>query len=890
MTIQKLGAYDVIEKIGAGGMGEVFRARDTRLGRDVALKLLPDAFAHDADRLARFEREARLLAALNHPNIAAIYGLEEADGKRFLVLELVAGEDLSARIARGPIPIEEALPLARDIAEALEYAHEQGIVHRDLKPANVKITPEGRVKVLDFGLAKAFDSEDVRDPRLSQSPTVLASSPTVAGVILGTAAYMSPEQARGKNVDKRADVFAFGSVLFEMLTGKQAFFGETVSDTLASVLKTQPDGGELPENTPRAIRELLKRCMEKDPKLRLRDIGEARIAIDHVRHAGPDVEPVPGPEAAVSSGAARFRANVVWGVATLAIATAAFFASRAIRPRAPDEPVLRYAIDANSHQPASALNSWNVAFSPDGTKIAYMDQGKLWVRELSRLDPVELPGTENASLPFWSPDGTQVGFLDRNTLRKIGLDGSRPTAISTIHGSFTGGSGACWTHDNRVVFSRGDGGLSAVSAMGGEATEIVPLRKGIDQDFHEPSELPDGRGFLYVAHAAGSIPATLMLYANGKYTELVKYNDGRVWMPRYSPTGHIIFGRTGGNSGVWALPFSLSELKVTGEPFLVAADAAEAWPSSNGTLVYRQGIATGKEQLVWVARDGTVGAAIGDPVNAIGHAKLSPDGRRMAVTISDADNVDVWIFDPSRGTRTRLTFDPTTEIFPAWSPDGATIYYNSTAEGGRIMAKAADGSGEARLITHGFAPSISADGKWIAYDYSPQGGKGNIYVASLPFDTTAAHDPLVGTAADENTARISPRSDYLAYVSDESGRDEVYLTRFPSGGGKWQVSVDGGSIPEWSKSGRKLFFWAAPNLMEVDVSDAGDRLELGKPRVVFSPEASGLVLNTLLIYGVDGEGERFIMTRPVGENVKQNEMRLVVVQNWFDDFKKIAKK
>ncbi len=890
MEHQKLGSYEMIEKIGAGGMGEVYRARDTRLDRDVAIKLLPPAFADDPERLNRFEREARVLASLNHPGIAAIYGLERAQGKTFLVLELVPGDDLSVRLAQGPLPVDEALPIARDIAEALEYAHEQGIVHRDLKPANVKITPEGRVKVLDFGLAKALESEDGTDPRLSQSPTVLASSPTVAGVILGTAAYMSPEQARGKSVDKRADVFAFGCVLYEMLTGVQAFTGDTVSDTLASVLKTQPDAAVLPENTPRAIRDLLKRCLEKDAKLRLRDIGEARIAIDHARHAGPESDAPEGAETVVRTGAARFRANLVWGVATLAIVVATVFLSRMTVSHTAPEPMLRYTIDAADHQPGSTLNSWNIALSPDGSRIAYVDQGKLWVRELSRLDAVELPGTEGAAIPFWSPDGTQIGFLDGTTFRKVGLDGARPATISRVGGSFTGGAGACWTGDNRIVFSRGGGGINAVSALGGEPKEILPVRPDVEQDIHEPSVLPDGRGILFVGHSPGGGAVTIWLYADGTYTNLAHYGEGRAWMPRYSPTGHIVYGRTGANSGIWAVPFSLSELKTTGEPFLIAAEGAEAWPASNGTLLYRLGAALGQSELVWVSRRGEVGTAIGDAVSGIGQPRLSPDGQRLAVTVSESDNVDIWIFDVHRGTRTRLTFDPVTEIFPEWSSDGAFIYYNTTADRGQIMRKASDGTGEAQFITHGFGPSVSRDGKWMAWDYSARAGNTDVYAAPLPFDSAATLKPLIGTSAAEERVRISPRGDYLTYVSDESGRDEVYLTRFPSGGGKWQVSVDGGTTPRWSKSGGRLFYWASPDLMEVEVGMESGRLALGNPHRVFNPDSSGLAVNTLSAFGVEGEGDRFLMTRAVGDASQHRSMRMVVVRNWLADFRAVAAK
>ncbi len=572
--MDKLGNYEIIGKIGAGGMGEVYRARDTRLGRDVAIKLLPPAFAEDAERLGRFEREARLLASLNHPGIAAIYGLEQAEGKRFLVLELVPGSDLSVRIAQGPLPLDEALPIARDIADALEYAHEQGIVHRDLKPANIMLTPEGRVKVLDFGLAKAFESEDGTDPRLSQSPTVLASSPTVAGVILGTAAYMSPEQARGKSVDKRSDVFAFGSVLYEMLTGRQAFLGDTVSDTLASVLKTHPDAGVLPENTPRAIRDLLKRCLEKDARLRLRDIGEARIIIDQARHAGPESEPAAA-VAVPAGGAARFRANLVWGVATLVIATAAFFASRAVTPVRRDAPLRKIAIELDEKE--HSQSPFRVALSPDGKRIAYILNDRLWVRDLSKLEGVEIPGTEKAEIPFWSPDGEQIGYRVGSTFRRVSASGGNSTVVSNTNESFTGGSGAVWTEDDRILFTTGARGIMEVPALGGDPVEVVP-HEDRETDLHEPDALPGGRGYLFVPHKEEGGPNSIVVFADGKRKTLLTLPEHRIWTPRYSDTGHVLFRRTPSNVGIWALPFSLSSLEATGEPFLVALDGSEPCP------------------------------------------------------------------------------------------------------------------------------------------------------------------------------------------------------------------------------------------------------------------------------------------------------------------------
>ncbi|HEX6791280.1 MAG TPA: protein kinase [Candidatus Krumholzibacteria bacterium] len=777
MSSKQLGNYEVIEKIGAGGMGEVYRARDTRLGRDVALKILPEIFAQDPDRLGRFEREARLLAALNHPGIGSIYGLEQAGEQRFLVLELVSGEDLSQRIARGPVALDEALPIARDIAEAVEFAHEQGIVHRDLKPANVKITPDGRVKVLDFGLAKAFDSDDPRDPRLSQSPTILTSSPSIAGVILGTAAYMSPEQARGKTVDKRSDVFAFGCVLYEMLTGRQAFEGDTISDTLASVLKTQPDLAMLPTETPRAIRDLLKRCLEKDPKLRLRDIGEARIAIDHARHAGADEASKPAGTAAAAP--SRKGRDLAWGAALLVVASVAFFGAKKMTPAAPEAPLRKFVItlDEESNTP----HDQRLTLSPDGKRIAFVHNDQLWVRDLDKTQAQVLPGTEGADVPAFSPDGTQIAYRVGATYHRIGADGKNGTVISATSLAFSGGSSSWWTEDGRIIFGTGGNTVMQVSAMGGDPTEVMPIADD-ESDVHEPSELPGGRGVLYVAHLKTGGPCEIRLWADGKRTAIINIADQRLWSPRYA-NGHILYRRTPNNSGIWALPFSLESLKVTGEPFLVVADGAEPCVGPDGMLVHLVGGNEGAVDLAILKRDGSLDTKLEGTFQIVGQPAVSPDGKRVAAVISESNNGDVWVFDLVRGTRTRLTFEPGWDINPQWTPDGKDIYYTSPASA-LIYRVPADGSGQPSLVNRGFVGSISSDGKWLAFDRDVAGKRGDLLAVPLPADTTTKAVVLVSTNANEAGPRISPDGRYVAYMSNESGQNEIYLTRFPEPGGK----------------------------------------------------------------------------------------------------------
>ncbi len=877
MVPKQLGNYETLEKIGAGGMGEVYRARDSRLGRDVALKILPEVFAHDADRLARFEREARLLAALNHPGIGAIYGLEQAEGLRFLVLELVPGEDLAARIARGAIPLDEALPIARDVAEAVEFAHEQGVVHRDLKPANVKLTPEGRVKVLDFGLAKALDSDDPRDPRLSQSPTLLHSSPTIAGVILGTAAYMSPEQARGKSVDKRSDVFAFGCLLYEMLTGHQAFEGETVSDTLASVLKTQPDLTQLPSETPRAVRDLLKRCLEKDPKLRLRDIGEARIMLDQARHGGTEETPAAAVMAAAP--ARRGRRDLVWGAALVTVAAVAFFGARQMTPAPPEAPLRKFLIDLEEE--GTIPRDVRLALSPDGSRIAMVHNEKLWVRELAKTEAFELPGTDGADTPCWSPDGTQIAYRAGATIHRINAEGGTPSVVSATSLTFTGGSALCWTEDGRILLTTGSTSVMQVPALGGDPVETFPLPENAS-DMHDPSELPGGKGLLLVPHLKKGGPCEIALWANGKFTTLLRLEDQRLWCPRYSSSGYITYRRTPNNSGVWALPFSLAKLKVTGEPFLVVPDGGEPCPGPNGLLVHRTGAERGAVNLAILSRDGKLEAKISDTYELIGSAALSHDGKRVAAVISEKNNGDVWVFDLARGTRTRITFAPGWDIAPTWSPDGKALYY-TVASSSEIMEVASDGSGTPRRVRDGFVGSVSSDGKWLLYDEDGRDTHSDIFAVPLPADTSTMAVTLVATKASEGVPRVSPDGKYVAYVSNESGQNEVYLTRFPEPGGKWQVSTDGGSRPQWDRGRGVLYYTSPTSIMEVDVTTAPS-LELGTPRLVLDIASSHIVMGRLQSYAFFPGGKRVIASYS-GELAVKPRLQIGIVENWPSEFK-----
>jgi serine/threonine protein kinase len=865
-----LSNYEVREQIGAGGMGEVYLARDTRLGRDVALKLLPPVFSGDPERVGRFEREAKLLASLNHPHIGAIHGLERAGSNHFLVLELVDGEDLSQRLGRGPFEIEEALALALQITQALEAAHEQGVVHRDLKPANVKVTPEGRVKVLDFGLAKALETDGAPDD-ISHSPTVLHTGGTVQGVILGTAAYMSPEQARGKAVDRRADIWAFGCVLYEMLTGRQTFEGETVSDTLASVLKSEPDWSALPDGIPAAVRRLLRRCLEKDPRRRLRDIGEARIVLENVIEGRADEE-VPLAAAATPPGKPTTWRLALAGLAILVPLAA--LASWMLKPSGPEPPLRKFDVtseDASDDPPHDAR------ISPDGRSVAFVRGDRLWVRDLDQLESREMDGTDGALAPFWSPDGTHLGYLASSRIWKIPVGGGRPVSVCDAQGDFVGGRGGTWAADDRIVFSRGNTGLLEVPAVGGDATVLLELDASKESDLHQPCFLPDGKSVLFVVHRLEGGPDTIDLLTENGRKRLLQLPGQIVWDPVYSGTGHILFHRSPTNAGIWALPFSHSKLEVTGEAFLVTPDGDEPSVSQDGTLAMRRGGGALRRQLVWVNREGQVEEVLSEPLQGVITPVLSPDGRRAAYSASEGENRDIWINDLARGTRTRFTFEASIEWSPAWSADGGRVAWSGI--GGSIMWKAADGTGAIDTLARGMGPSFTKDGTRMVYSLQGENTRTDLWYVELD----AKEEPVVflQTPARERNPDVSPDGEYVAFESNETGRNEIYIKRFPSGEGKWQVSVNGGFWPRWSGSGDRLFFREGESIMEVDVTFEPS-LTLGTPREVFSGGESDLVMAGWLAYDVTADGNRFLMLQDV--TPEDTHATVTVVQNWFSEF------
>ena len=881
-------------------MGQVYQATDTKLNRQVALKILPEAFATDPDRLARFQREAQVLASLNHPGIAAIYGIEEQDDTRALVLELVEGPTLADLISKGPIPIDEALPIAKQIAEALEAAHEAGVIHRDLKPANIKVREDGTVKVLDFGLAKALDPNPTGDP--SQSPTLTAAA-TQMGVIMGTAAYMSPEQARGKPVDKRADIWSFGVVLYEMLTGQRAFQGEDVSLTLAAVMTFEPDLDRLPDAVAPTLKTYLARCLAKEPKERVRDIGDVRLAL-----AGAFDVPAPPPDTQVA-----VRQLQVWQRPTalvLAAVTLVAVTGLAVwslaRPGRIVPVVTRFVVTPSADAPLfPGAYSPEVAISPDGTRIVYGTGGvasrQLHLRQIDQLGAVPLRGTERGNAPFFSPDGQFVGFKDDvDVLRKVSVLGGPAVTITPLGGESRGMS---WTPDGAIIFATtASGGLLRVSDAGGEPERLTTVDPG-EMDFGHwwPSVLPNRRGVLFTAWSGSAETSRLAVFSfeTGNVTYLLTGGS----QPHYLASGHIVYG-VGGT--LWAVGFDLERLELSGPspvPVLENVDmkpagAANFTVSESGTLAFISGQASPNlpnRTLVWVDRQGRE-TPINLPAGDYRSPRVSPDGTRVAVTLGVAENENVWVADLSRGTLTPATVEPGPAANPLWMPEGQEILFSISGDVGEqvLMRRPADGTGSAERVIAVetllyLAPtSWSSDGTRLAVGYVRGATARDIGIVTL--DGEPSWTPLLATEVGETAPALSPDGAWIAYSSDRSGVPEIYLERFPDLGERVAVSVGGAMRPRWSPRGDELFYrrYGDGAMMSVPIDTAAE-LAPGTPEVLFAGNYFvGPRIGETINYDVDPDGERFLMIKPNPGAGPSNFglSQIVVVENWFEELRR----
>ena len=881
----RLGPYEIVSPIGAGGMGEVFHARDTKLGRDVAIKVLPTAFAGDPERVARFKREAQILASLNHPGIAGIYGLEEGGEEAghvvALALEFVEGEDLAQRLKRGPVPADEAVPIARQIAEALEEAHERGIVHRDLKPANVKVTPGGKVKVLDFGLAKAMEADAgaASASDLAHSPTMTRQA-TEAGIILGTAAYMSPEQARGRKVDKRSDIWSFGVVLFEMLTGRRLFTGETSSDILAAVLTRDPAWDTLPPETPPRVRELLRRCLERDPKQRLHDIADARLELDAQSATGAWTGPVT---------TALPRSNRGWiqgaliGAILAAIVTSLIWSALRLERAA---PLTRLSIVA---PPGESLfpDPTGVAISPDGSMMAFVvgdptrSESQIWVRSLDTMAARRLEDTAGGNLPFWSPDSRRIGFFTSTKLKVVAASGGRAEILCET----ANGRGATWSSSNVIVFAPNwSGPLQRIAGTGGTPEPVTKLDEGRKQYGHRfPTFLPDGDHFLYAALPGRDGKFDIFVGSlSGGSTTLVGSMEGA---PVYAPPGFLLYVRQG---RLAAQAFDARTLKTTGEPTSLDDEptsildpafsytaGTSASVSSTGTLAYFSTPST-NTRAVWVDAAGRIAGSLNLPTGHYDTVTISPDGSRAIFVRSlSPSESSLWLVDLARGGVAALSSGRGRNDVPVWSPDGSRVVFASDREGAQeiYIKNVLDASPEVPLYRNGTPfknpSSWSRDGKWIALTQLDPDSQQNIWL--LAASGQGGLTPVVHLAVRDNSGPFSPDGRWLAHSSDDTGRFEVYIQSLPAPGRRLQVSQGGAIVAWWMPDGRGILFIddKAKSLWRVDL-DLGPNPRASTPRQLVNLPSDITSMDAM------PDRQRFIAIIPE----RAGPGSIAVVQNW----------
>jgi Tol biopolymer transport system component/predicted Ser/Thr protein kinase len=898
-TGSRLGVYEVLETLGAGGMGQVFRARDTTLGRDVAIKILPEDFTHDPERVARFRREAQILASLNHPNIGAIYGLDETSSTQFLVLELVDGESLAARLERGPLGLNEAMAVATDVALALEAAHEQGIVHRDLKPANIVLTRDGRAKVLDFGLAKATDGGS--NPSQSPAITFMATMAQTQGVILGTAAYMSPEQAKGQAADKRTDVWAFGCVLYEMLSGRKPFAGEDISDTIASVLRDTPDWNALPAALPAGVRGVIVRCLEKNRRDRIPDVSAARLLL---------AESMAGPGASAgmrSRGSSR--SWLPWSIAALLAVSLGGVIARSVLspPRAPAGHTVRLIARTGADGELFTQTGSSEVLSPDGRLIAFavLKQvgalARLYVRRADELNARLLPGTDGAYSPFFSPDSQWVGFFAEGKLKKISVAGGVAMTIAEAQA----GRGAAWAADGTIIFQPRSAGTMLLQVPSSGGTPVPVFKMPTDNSTQRwPQLLPGDKSVLYTAALLDGTAGNRQGFNNGSL--MVQSLSGGApktvvsggYYGRYVPTGQLLYVH---DAALLAAPFDLDKLQVTGPAVSLAeglaideaTGGAQYSVSGDGTLVYLAGNGVARSvPLAWLSAGGSTTPLRSTPAE-LANPRFSPDGRLLAMDIADRSR-DVWVYDWARDTLSRVTSDGADNTAPVWSPDGRDLIFSSKRDTRlyyNLYVRHADGTGPfVRLTTanhHQISASWHPSGKYFAYAEQSPDTNFDLMVLPLDGDSTTGWKagtptPFLRTPSIEQEPAFSSDGRWLAYQSDESGRVEVYVRPFPGGDRKWQISSAGGSYAVWSKTEHALYYTSPDwKIVKVPFTVTGDTFAPGKPQL-WSPIQ--ITPGIYRRFDLHPDGQRMAVARAVEDTARTDSMTLVF--NLFDDLRR----
>jgi serine/threonine-protein kinase len=903
MIGRRIGHYEVVAKLGEGGMGVVYRARDPRLHRDVAIKIVSGAFAEDADRRARFRREAELLASLNHPNVAHVYGLEEAaspSGATAIVMELVEGPTLADRLARGALPLDEALKVARQIAAGLEAAHSQGIVHRDLKPANVKVRDDGTVKVLDFGLAKVLDSAQASGPfnpaqgsgLKAQGDATNSPTATQQGSVLGTAGYMAPEQARGRPTDKRVDIWAFGCVLYELLSGRRAFAGEDMTETIAAVMRGEPDWAALPAGTPATIQMFLRRCLEKDPTDRVHDIADVRLAL------GGAFDPPAG--AATRAAALRRSRLIAMAVGAVALAAVTGAIAWTVKPATPPSAVRRFRVTTAPAVLAIANTNRDIAVTPAGTAVVYFaGQGtdrQMYVRPFDAIDGTPLRQADRFFEPLVSPDGRWVAFIDETDLmlRKVPLAGGPPVAITRLGREMLG---ATWGADDTIVFAVNEtgSGLRRVPAAGGTPTTLTTPRQDEGEVMHAwPIFLPGGRTVLYTVRSgplANEFRIDAVDVATGAHRVVLRNATNA----HYSPSGHLVFAI---ENSLRAVRFDPGRLEVIGDPIPVvdnvltkASGGASFDLAADGTLVYVSGSNYIPRRLVWVDRTGRR-EVVAAPLRGYIVARLSPDGTRAALDVRDQQS-DIWIWDFAREALTRFTSDPAVDSNPVWMPDGRTIVYTSARTGRQlIFSQDADGVGPVTQLTTGpnqqISRSVSRDGSRLIFD--EYGTNRSEDLMALDMSPPRRVVPLLQTPANERNGEISPDGRWIAYSSAESGRHEIYVRPYPNlEDRRWQISVDGGVQPVFSRRGDELFFLGREGRMMVSQIRTSGEFSASAPRAILEPQHYALesavnAIITARTYDISPDGQRFLMIESAEAPVNAG---IVVVLNWSEELKRL---